>query len=88
MGIMAQSVRLVPPRLLTKAEGAAYCGVSVRAFAALCPVWPVSLGADRRLERYDIVALDEWIDRLRVPGSKSGLDWLAQMDADRDKSAR
>lgn len=80
--------RIITPRLLTKAQAAAYCGLSSRAFATLCPVRPFALGADRRLERYDIVALDEWIDRLGGPGSKCGRDWLKMMDADHDESAR
>ena len=84
---MVRGLRL-PPRLMTKAEAAAYCGLSIRAFAMLCPVRPVALGADRRLERYDIVALDEWIDRLGGPGSKCGRDWLEMMDADHEESAR
>ena len=84
---MVRGLRL-PPRLLTKTEAAAYCGLSSRAFATLCPVRPIALRDDRRLERYDIVALDEWIDRLRGPRSKCGEDWLKMMDADHDESAR
>jgi hypothetical protein len=84
---MVRGLRL-PPRLLTKAEAAAYCGLSIRAFATLCPVRPLALRAVRRLERFDIVALDEWIDRLGGPRSKCGRDWLEMLDADDDESTR
>jgi hypothetical protein len=76
------------PRLLTKAEAASYCGVSLGAFSTLCPVGPIALGADKRLERYDIVALNEWIDGLSKKGSACSGDWLELMDADHDESAR
>ncbi len=68
------------PRLLTKAEAASYCGLSVAAFTALCPVRPIALGEDKRLERYDVVALNEWIDGLGSDSRKLGRDWLAAMD--------
>jgi len=76
------------PRLLTKAEAASYCGVSLGAFSTLCPVGPIALGADKRLERYDVVALNEWIDGLSQKGEKYNGDWLELMDADHDESAR
>jgi hypothetical protein len=83
-----RNIGIIAPRLLTKAQAASYCGLSIRAFATLCPVRPLALGADRRLERYDIVALDEWIDRLGGPRANCGLDWLELMDANNDESAR
>jgi hypothetical protein len=75
-------------RLLTRAQAAAYCGVSVGSFLTLCPVRPIALGDDKRLERYDIVALDEWIDGLKTNAAKCGLDWLETMDTDDDQSPR
>ncbi|HUI21450.1 MAG TPA: hypothetical protein VLZ74_10470 [Methylocella sp.] len=75
-------------RLLTRAQAAAYCGVSVATFSTLCPVRPIALGADKRLERYDIVALNEWVDSLGDCFPKRGRDWLEMMDADNDESAR
>jgi hypothetical protein len=68
------------PRLLTKEQAAAYCGVSPVTFASMCPVKPVSLGDSVRLQRYDLNALDEWIDRLGKTGTPSGKDWLAAME--------
>jgi hypothetical protein len=75
-------------RLLTKAQAAAYCGIGVGAFSTLCPVRPIALGTDKRLERYDVVALNQWIDGLSQKGSKCSGDWLELMDADHDESAR
>jgi hypothetical protein len=71
-------------RLLTKAEAAAYCGVSVTAFQTLCPVRPIALGNDKRLERFDVVALNQWIDSLKTDATKRGFDWLESMDANDD----
>jgi hypothetical protein len=51
-------------RLLTKGQAAAYCGVSTSTFSSICPVRAISLGVGVRMERYDLNALDEWIDRL------------------------
>jgi hypothetical protein len=67
------------PRLLTKAQAAAYCGVSVGSFSTLCPLRPIALGNDKRLERFDIVALNQWIDSLASRSSELGRDWLGEM---------
>ncbi len=67
-------------RLLTRTQAAAYCGVSVGSFSTLCPVRPVTLGNDKRLERYDVVALNKWIDELGSDSEQLGRDWLAVMD--------
>jgi hypothetical protein len=44
----------VQPRLLSKADAAAYCAISTTTFEKVCPVTPVSLGAGKRLNRYDV----------------------------------
>jgi hypothetical protein len=77
----------IASRLLTRKQAAAYCGVSLRTFIGLCPVRPVALGPSKRLERYDLRALDQWIDTL--PGDKAsyGKDWLATLDVDHDDHA-
>lgn len=77
----------IPPRLLTRAQAADYCGVSVPIFAARCPVRPVALGASKRLERYDVVALDRWIDELSGQAAETPRDWLALLDKDHDRHA-
>ena len=72
LGRKGQSVAV---RLLTRAQAAAYCGLSLSTFSTLCPVQPLSLGDDKRLERYDVVALNEWIDglaALRREGAETG----------------
>jgi hypothetical protein len=69
------------PRLLKRGQAAAYLGVSVRTFIALCPVRAVALGNGNRLERYDIHSLDEWIDTLGGERASCDRDWLAALDA-------
>jgi hypothetical protein len=79
---------IVTPRLLTRAQAAAYCGVCVATFSTLCPVQPVTLGQGKRLHRFDIVALDKWIDQLDSNGATSGRDWLATWEASNDPRSR
>jgi hypothetical protein len=85
--VNARVVKLLP-RLLTRAEAASYCGLSHTAFSTLCPVRPIALGNDKRLERFDVVALNKWIDRLAAGSGELGRDWLAVMDRDNDRSSR
>jgi hypothetical protein len=75
-------------RLLTRAQAAAYCGIGVGTFSTLCPVRPIALGADKRLERYDVVALNAWIDSLGSSAVERGKDWLGAMDRDNDGGSR
>lgn len=56
------------PRLLTKSQAAAYCGLSAPTFGSICPVRAIALGAGVRMERYDVRAIDQWIDRLAGVG--------------------
>jgi hypothetical protein len=72
------------PRLLTRSQAAAYCGLSVGSFSTLCPVQPIALGNDKRLERFDVVALNQWIDSLKTDATMRGFDWLESMDANDD----
>jgi hypothetical protein len=74
-----QTERLMP-RLLTRAQAAAYCGVSAPTFNARCPIRPVSLGPGKRLERFDLNALDRWIDALAAQDLKHEPDWLSRLD--------
>lgn len=71
------NVPLSIPRLLKKQQAAAYCGVSIATFAAVCPVTPIALGEGKRLERYDIRDLDDWIETLRGNNSHGRKDWLS-----------
>jgi hypothetical protein len=78
----------LPPRnrLLTLAEAASYCSVTASVFERTCPVVPISLAPDgredRRLLRYDVFALNEWIDMLggRLSNRPEHRDWLAELD--------
>ena len=74
----------VPARLLTRDQAAAYCAMSLPTFQSVCPVPPISLGDGKRMERYDVLALNEWIDRLSRPASvaKSKEQMLAEFDHD------
>lgn len=84
---MARAEKLLP-RLLTRAEAAAYCGLSLSAFSTLCPVRPIALGNDKRLERFDVVALNEWIDGLDSCPVNRGKDWLGALDKTDDGRSR
>jgi hypothetical protein len=73
---------------MTTGQAASYCGVSVATFRMLCPVQPIALGKSKRLRRFDVVALDQWIDAMSTDGVASGKDWLAEMDAVHDHRSR
>ncbi|MEL6363892.1 MAG: helix-turn-helix domain-containing protein [Pseudomonadota bacterium] len=53
---------MTSPRLLPVSRAAEYCGVSEETFRAHVPVAPVRMG---RAVRYDVRAIDEWLDELR-----------------------
>lgn len=78
----------IAPRLLTRGQAAAYCGVSIPTFTVLCPVPAIALGSGKRLERYDLRSLDGWIDTLGSRGASFGKDWLATLDCEHDGSSR
>lgn len=59
----------IPLRLLTKTQAARYCGLSVPTFGSVCPVRAIALGVGVRMERYDVIELDSWIDGLRTNGN-------------------
>ncbi|MGB8892714.1 MAG: hypothetical protein WCD13_00085 [Pseudolabrys sp.] len=76
-----------PLRMLTRQQAATYCGVSVPTFMVVCPISPVALGEGKRLERYDIRSLDEWLDKLSKDGASSN-DWLAKWDFEHGDRSR
>lgn len=75
-------------RLLTKADAAGYCRMSVVTFDRVCPVRPVELEpGNPRLLRYDVRDLDTWIDdvkkrTIRAPAADdlAADDYLARLD--------
>ena len=82
-------VRALPlprSRLITLSEAASFCSLTVPVFERTCPVMPINLSPDgrddRRLLRYDVMALNEWIDTIggRVSGAPEHRDWLAELD--------
>jgi hypothetical protein len=76
------ATKSISPRLLSRAEAAIYCGVSVPTFTLVCPISPVVLGEGKRLERYDIRSLDAWLDKLGNDGTSLDKDWLAKWDSE------
>jgi hypothetical protein len=51
----------LPPRLLTREQAAEYCGVSVDAFEARCPVRPHQWGRRKLYDRKLLdLTLDQW----------------------------
>jgi hypothetical protein len=73
----------IAPRLLTRQQAAAFIGVSEPTFMIVCPIRPIALGPGKRLERYDIRALEQWIDELGRRGASVRTDWLAVLDAEK-----
>ncbi|MGI3900542.1 MAG: helix-turn-helix transcriptional regulator [Janthinobacterium lividum] len=69
----------IQPRLLTRQQAAAYCGVSVPTFNAHCPVVPLAMGPGKRLERFDVRALDEWISGKPANEPHPAHSWLDQL---------
>lgn len=65
------------PRLLSAAQAAAYCGVSVTTFEAWAPVPPLRPSPAPRRKLWDIRALDAWLDR------ESGLESPRRRSSDR-----
>jgi hypothetical protein len=74
----------IAPRLLTRQQAAAYCGVSVPTFVGICPVKGLALGKGKRLERFDRFFLDRWIDTFDSSEILTKKDWLAELDKNDD----
>jgi hypothetical protein len=74
----------IAPRLLTREQAAHYCGVSIPTLVHLCPIKPIALGNSKRLERYDVRCLDDWIDAFSADAAQDGKDWLAALDENDD----
>jgi hypothetical protein len=74
---------LLASRLLTRGQAATYCGISAATLSAHCPVLPISLGPGKRLERYDVYALNQWIDTLGGVAASSGRDWLSALEPEK-----
>jgi hypothetical protein len=78
---------VVVPRLLTRHQAAAYCGVSVSTFVGVCPIKAVALGNGKRLERFDRISLDRWIDSLASTQQPVGKDWLSELGNSDDRAS-
>ncbi len=75
----ARGSRGVEPRLLGRAEAAAYCGLSIPTFTSTCPVIPIKI---RARVLYDRVAIDRWLDGLSGANAESlpQNEWLRRLD--------
>jgi hypothetical protein len=67
------------PRLLSRDDAAAYCGISGPTFASECPVIPIKI---RTRVLYDRLQIDQWIDSLAAnrPQSVPRDDLLGRLD--------
>jgi hypothetical protein len=63
MGQATLNIIVIPKRMLTRAEGASYCGRPLKRFGVECPVRPIRFANDDI--RYDIQDLDGWLDSLK-----------------------
>ena len=74
------------PRLMTRSRAADYCDMSVTAFTARCPVPPLDFG-DKRLERFDRLDLDAWIEARKnpSPGIKSVAEAMAEFKGEKHR---
>jgi excisionase family DNA binding protein len=76
---------MILKRLLTIAEAAEYLGVGREFVLDRCPVKPLRIRPGQRGLRYDVRALDAWIDTLSDTNQASGRsasDWLGKLDGD------
>lgn len=66
------------PAAMNQQMAAAYCGLSVDTFAAVCPVVPVVITSSRAGKRYLRIRLDEWLLSLETPrpGNRRGMGAL------------
>lgn len=75
-----RTVPLPPRRMLSAAEAAEYCGgKSVEWLKSHVRVAPTRIGS---LVRYDVRALDKWLDSRNASAPASGDDWLGLLDED------
>jgi hypothetical protein len=59
------------PATLRLDQAAAYCGLSVETFKAVCPVKPIEFTKSSRDHRWLRVKLDEWLASLDPNGATS-----------------
>jgi hypothetical protein len=67
------------PRLLTKVEAAAYCGLTVRQFSRHVSKH-VTARRFGQAKLWDIKALDAWLDKLYGAEGDDGIDFLKTLD--------
>lgn len=68
------------PRLLTREQASAYCGVGPENFEQHVGVAPIWCFGNRKL--YDRVALDRWLDQQSgiIPADEGRVDWAKALE--------
>jgi hypothetical protein len=72
--------RSLPPRMVPTRIAAFYCGLTVKAFKALCPLAPRSFPDGT--ERHDLREIDRWLDTIAGGPADSAETWLGRLDGD------
>jgi hypothetical protein len=73
------NIKILPRRMLSGGEAAAYCGLPAKQFPAVCNVSPIVMPGGRKL--YDLQELDTWFDHLKNGASESDHDILGRLNA-------
>lgn len=71
-------------RLLSTKEAAAYCGVCEATFKTHLRITPVKIGTS---VRYDVRAIDKWLDGKAQSSPVTGDQWLGKLDEDHSEGA-
>jgi hypothetical protein len=72
------------PAAMNQQMAAAYCGISVETFVAVCRVIPVHITRSNAGKRYRRARLDEWLESLDSPRPAKRQGIGALMDAARE----
>ena len=76
--------KLIAPRLLSKRQAAAFCGMSIESFSGNCDVMPIRVQPGLRGLRYDIEDLADWIERKKTSSEVQPLDLIEALGRDQD----
>jgi hypothetical protein len=72
------------PAAMNQQMAAAYCGISVETFIAVCPVIPIHITKSNAGKRYRRARLDEWLESLDSPRPAKRQGMRALWDANGD----
>lgn len=77
--------RGLTPRLLTRDEAAAYCGIGGELFERCVQVAPMRFG---NRKRWDVRAIDRWLDQHMVSGDPVSFDHVGAKGGEIDIGSR